>query len=162
MFIPCLFQESNVPGPGKTHLDRKKQIPLLYSTMIRKLYLKGPVESNTANAGEYTQSTKLEPSLADLKLTTSDHGSQKSLLRDKMKDKDCSCMWWLPTLNLQTFYFVNKLVLAKTFILWHMTLDFIASWCMQLPYVACLWMIQFMIWDKQFCSQFLITREMDD
>lgn len=36
----ALEKESNVPArPG---LDKKKQVPLLYSTMLRKIYLKGP------------------------------------------------------------------------------------------------------------------------
>jgi len=34
----ALHKESNVPQ--KSHLDKKKQVPLLYSTMLRKLYLK--------------------------------------------------------------------------------------------------------------------------
>ena len=35
----AIEKESNVPG--KPHLDKKKQVPLLYSTMLRKMYLKG-------------------------------------------------------------------------------------------------------------------------
>lgn len=86
----ALNKESNVPG--KAHLDKKKQIPLLYSTMIRKLYLKHKMDDNSSvkSSGD----VQLVNSVADMKLTkpTNDHGSQKSLFKDKIKKDDCSCM----------------------------------------------------------------------
>ena len=85
-----VLQESNVPG--KAHLDQKKQIPLMYSTMIRKLYLKHIMDDNTSvkSSGD----TQLVDSVADMKLDkhTNCQGSQKSLFKDKIKKDDCSCM----------------------------------------------------------------------
>ena len=72
--------------PGKAHLDKKKQIPLLYSTMIRKLYLKHKMDDNCSvkSSGD----VQLVNSVADMKLNkpTNDHGSQKSLFKDKIKN----------------------------------------------------------------------------
>ena len=85
-----ILQESNVPG--KAHLDKKKQIPLLYSTMIRKMYLKQKIDDNCSvkSSGD----SQLVNSVADMKLNKprNDHGSQKSLFKDKIKKDDCSCM----------------------------------------------------------------------
>ena len=79
--------------PGKAHLDKKKQIPLLYSTMIRKLYLKHKIDDNSSvkSSGD----VQLVNSVADMKLNckpSNDHGSQKTLFKDKKKKDDCSCM----------------------------------------------------------------------
>lgn len=86
----ALNKESNVPG--KAHLDKKKQIPLLYSTMIRKLYLKHKIDDNSSvkSSGD----VQLVNSVADMKLNkpSNDHGSQKTMFKDKKKKDDCSCM----------------------------------------------------------------------
>jgi len=90
----AINKESNVPG--KSHLDKKKQVPLLYSTMLRRMYLKGP-----KSLAESEESPEMEKSVTEavsaLKLESKEvSGSQKSLFRrDKSKDtrdKDCTCM----------------------------------------------------------------------
>jgi len=82
-------KESNVPG--KTHLDKKKQIPLLYSTMLRQLYLKRPdgLESTKSTFND----TNLIQSVKDMKVTNKDSrsGSEKSLSKGKVRE-ECSCM----------------------------------------------------------------------
>lgn len=87
--ISILSQESNVPG--KTHLDKKKQIPLLYSTMLRQLYLKRPdgLESTKSTFND----TNLIQSVKDMKVTNKDSrsGSEKSLSKGKVRE-ECSCM----------------------------------------------------------------------
>lgn len=87
----ALNKESNVPG--KAYLDKKKQIPLLYSTMIRKLYLKHHLMDDN-NSVKSSGDVQLVNSVADMKLNkpVNDHGSQKSLFKDKIKKDDCSCM----------------------------------------------------------------------
>ena len=79
--------------PGKAHLDKKKQIPLLYSTMIRKLYLKHHQMDDNSSV-KSNGDVQLVNSVADMKLNKpfNDHGSQKSLFKDKIKKDDCSCM----------------------------------------------------------------------
>jgi len=90
-------KESNVPNRG--HLDKKKQVPLLYSTMLRRMYLKGTMSSSFS--GESIDSPELEKKASDavsaLKLEDSKSmglsGSKRSLLsRDKTNDKDCTLM----------------------------------------------------------------------
>ena len=56
--------------------------------MIRKLYLKKPMVNATGD----TYQADIRNGLTDLKITNNDHGSQRSLFKDKMRDKDCSCM----------------------------------------------------------------------
>ena len=91
LVISYVLQESNVPG--KAHLDKKKQIPLLYSTMIRKLYLKQQ-QMDDNNSVKSSGDVQLVNSVADMKLNkpVNDRGSQKSLFKDKIKKDDCSCM----------------------------------------------------------------------
>ena len=87
----AIEKESNVPG--KTHLDKKKQVPLLYSTMLRKMYLKCPdLESSTQSEASSVGVTR---ALAEAKITERDDlsGSQRSLrFKEKIRDNDCSCM----------------------------------------------------------------------
>ena len=94
----AIEKESNVPG--KSHLDKKKQVPLLYSTMLRKMYLKSPdsetsLESHLSSTGEAV----ITKAVAEVRFTERDDlsGSQRSLRslplkKEKNKDKDCSCM----------------------------------------------------------------------
>jgi len=87
----AINKESNVPG--KNHLDKKKQVPLLYSTMLRKMYLKSPqYETELSPAGEAAVSR----AIVDVRITERDNlsGSQRSLplKKDKIREKDCSCM----------------------------------------------------------------------
>ena len=90
-----LIKESNVPG--RNHLDKKKQIPLLYSTLLRHIYLKDPdmskVYSNDLE-NRLTPELELSKNVKDMRITSNDHdrGSQRSLFKGKMKDKDCTCM----------------------------------------------------------------------
>ena len=89
----AINKESNVPG--KSHLDKKKQVPLLYSTMLRRMYLKGP-----KSLAESEESPEMEKSVTEavsaMKLESKEvSGSQKSLFRrdkSKTRDKDCTIM----------------------------------------------------------------------
>ena len=95
LFI-SLIQESNVPG--KAHLDKKKQIPLLYSTMLRQLYLKRP--DGLDNSKSTQNDTNLIQSVKDMKVTNKDssrNGSEKSLFKEKVRD-ECN----------QTFHLVSN------------------------------------------------------
>ena len=94
----AINKESNVPG--KSHLDKKKQVPLLYSTMLRKMYLKcpesdGSLQSESSSRGQIDVS-RVTRSIADTNLTAKDDlsASQRSLpfKKDKIREKDCSCM----------------------------------------------------------------------
>eukprot|EP00092_Neocalanus_flemingeri_P019356 GFUD01020966.1.p1 GENE.GFUD01020966.1~~GFUD01020966.1.p1 ORF type:complete len:398 (+),score=94.29 GFUD01020966.1:59-1252(+) len=91
----AITKESNVPG--RNHLDKKKQVPLLYSTMLRRMYLKGPKSSaESVDATPELEKTVTE-AVSAIKLESKEmSGSQKSLFRrDKTrdtKDKDCSVM----------------------------------------------------------------------
>ena len=57
--------------------------------MIRQMYLK---KSVTNNSGDFVDVTEERNGLEDSRITSKDHGSQRSLFRDKMKDKECACM----------------------------------------------------------------------
>jgi len=93
----ALDKESNVPG--RPHLDKKKQVPLLYSTMLRKMYLKG--SSTKALSSELTTeavahdlaelNVQQRRSDKDLQNVTNKSGSPKFLSRDS-KEKDCLIM----------------------------------------------------------------------
>jgi len=97
-------KESNVPG--KPHLDKKKQIPLLYSTMLRKMYLKGPSPSSAPSqvppfpsCSPEKETTGLPQVMSELKVEAREKsGSTRSLnklLKSKSKDskeKDCKMM----------------------------------------------------------------------
>ena len=91
-----LLQISNVPG--RNHLDKKKQIPLMYSTMIRQVYLKSDnpekVLKSVSSKPDEAEIGILNDSVEDMRITKNDNerGSQRSLLPNKMRDKDCSCM----------------------------------------------------------------------
>ena len=89
-----LLQISNVPG--RNHLDKKKQIPLMYSTMIRQVYLKcdNPDKVLKSVSPKPDEVGILNDSVEDMRITKNDNerGSQRSLLPNKMRDKDCSCM----------------------------------------------------------------------
>lgn len=99
----AINKESNVPNRG--HLDKKKQVPLLYSTMLRRMYLKGPMSKSLTDESVSVDSPELEKKvtegvsaikLEDSKSKKEVSGSQRSLFkRDKTgdgKDKDCSIM----------------------------------------------------------------------
>ena len=92
----AINKESNVPG--KSHLDKKKQVPLLYSTMLRKMYLKcpesdGSLQSESSNRGQIDVS-RVTRSVGDIKIKDDLSGSHGSLpfKKEKMREKDCSCM----------------------------------------------------------------------
>ena len=92
----AINKESNVPG--KSHLDKKKQVPLLYSTMLRKMYLKCPehedsMESELSCQGQINVS-RVTRSVGDIKIKDDLSGSHGSLpfKKEKMREKDCSCM----------------------------------------------------------------------
>lgn len=81
----ALHKESNVPQ--KPHLDKKKQVPLLYSTMLRKLYLK---EKPPTPADDIPTVTA---DLAGCKDTKEDGESLKSRAsKKKASSKDCLVM----------------------------------------------------------------------
>jgi len=106
----AIEKESNVPG--KPHLDKKKQVPLLYSTMLRKLYLKGSKSLETDSGPLLNHSCDIQPTqsqapqslaqgVADLKVEAREKsGSTRSLnslkfrkgSRSKKEDKDCRIM----------------------------------------------------------------------
>jgi len=95
----AINKESNVPNRGA--LDKKKQVPLLYSTMLRRMYLKGPLSRSLSeeSVDSSPPEKKVTKAVADLKLEEHPNksrelcGSQRSLFkRDKDKDKDCSLM----------------------------------------------------------------------
>jgi len=98
----ALNKESNVPG--RPNLDKKKQVPLLYSTMLRKMYLKGEAPSTTSN-GDVTpkHSPAVIDAFGDLRMEESRNrsrrspsgsvsGSVRSSARRGSKDKDCQIM----------------------------------------------------------------------
>ena len=114
----ALNKESNVPG--RPNLDKKKQVPflvtkytvfwqalntpvslldylmqvpLLYSTMLRKLYLKGP--NNPSQAGldsPSRDSIAIADAFAGLKVEEQRTRSQSRSSRRSSKDKDCKIM----------------------------------------------------------------------
>ena len=99
----AINKESNLPNRG--NLDKKKQVPLLYSTMLRRMYLKGPMSKSLTDESVSVDSPELEKKvtegvsaikLEDSKSKKEVSGSQRSLFkRDKTgdgKDKDCSIM----------------------------------------------------------------------
>jgi len=99
----AINKESNVPNRG--HLDKKKQVPLLYSTMLRRMYLKGPMSRSltdeSVDSPDLEKEKKVTEGVSAIKLEDSKSkkevsGSQRSLFkRDKTgegKDKDCSIM----------------------------------------------------------------------
>jgi len=94
----AINKESNVPG--KSHLDKKKQVPLLYSTMLRRMYLKGPNKlSESVDSPEINKNvTEAVAGVSAIKLESKEmSGSQRSLFkREKSnrenKDKDCEIM----------------------------------------------------------------------
>ena len=87
----AINKESNVPG--KNHLDKKKQVPLLYSTMLRKMYLKCPLDQNSLEPPLSRGVVEVSKALDEVKVSERDNLSQRSLpARDKIRDKDCSCM----------------------------------------------------------------------
>jgi len=98
-------KESNVPG--KPHLDKKKQVPLLYSTMLRKMFLKGsstsqsPVETvsvtSISDTSSVKETTALAQAVSELKVEAREKtGSTRSLNKlmkgSKSKEKDCKMM----------------------------------------------------------------------
>jgi len=95
-------KESNVPH--RENLNKKKQVPLLYSTMLRKMYLKGPMSRSLSiqSVDDTEAKEELTSAVADLNIENSNSqgglsGSQRSLFkRDKrsgdVKDKDCIVM----------------------------------------------------------------------
>jgi len=91
----ALDKESNVPG--RPNLDKKKQVPLLYSTMLRKMYLKAPATSDLKPADTPTNdSVAVTDAFADLQVQSRARtGSYKSLpgtKSSKDKEKDCQIM----------------------------------------------------------------------
>lgn len=87
----ALNKESNVPG--RPNLDKKKQVPLLYSTMLRKLYLKGP--NNPSQAGldsPSRDSIAIADAFAGLKVEEQRTRSQSRNSRRSSKEKDCRIM----------------------------------------------------------------------
>lgn len=87
----ALNKESNVPG--RPNLDKKKQVPLLYSTMLRKLYLKGP--NNPSQAGldsPSRDSIAIADAFAGLKVEEQRTRSQSRSSRRSSKEKDCRIM----------------------------------------------------------------------
>ena len=69
------------------------QVPLLYSTMLRKLYLKGP--SNPSQAGldpPSRDSIAIADAFAGLKVEEQRTRSQSRSSRRSSKDKDCQIM----------------------------------------------------------------------
>jgi len=93
----AINKESNVPNRGQ--LDKKKQVPLLYSTMLRRMYLKGPLSRSLSeeSVDSSSQEKKVAKAVANIKLEEPKckeiSGSQRSLFkRDKDKDKDCKIM----------------------------------------------------------------------
>jgi len=99
----ALNKESNVPQ--KPHLDKKKQVPLLYSTMLRKLYLKE--RPATPTKAEATPPAVTPPATTPLPATPSSSstnsgevgtpsgsttGSVKGKKERKTSSKDCSVM----------------------------------------------------------------------
>ena len=66
-------KESNVPT--KPHLHQKKQTPLLYSTLLRKLYLKGDPNKKAVKATRSSPTT----------------GSHRAELLDNSKSKNKNC-----------------------------------------------------------------------
>jgi len=97
----AIEKESNVPG--KPHLDKKKQVPLLYSTMLRKLYLKGPKSLGSSDCDIYSIpdsskepdiATQVSRAMADLKVegkAKEKTGSTRSL-NFGSKEKECLLM----------------------------------------------------------------------
>ena len=91
----AINKESNVPNRG--HLDKKKQVPLLYSTMLRRMYLKGPMSKSLSgeSVDSLHQEKKVTEAVAAVKLEDSKSkemcGSQRSLFK-RDKDKDCMLM----------------------------------------------------------------------
>ena len=91
----AINKESNVPG--KSHLDKKKQVPLLYSTMLRKMYLKCPEHEDSLQAelsgrGQ-SELSRVTRSIADMNITAKDDLSGSlPFKKDKLREKDCSCM----------------------------------------------------------------------
>jgi len=91
----AINKESNVPNRG--HLDKKKQVPLLYSTMLRRMYLKGPMSKSLSDESvdSLHQVKKVTEAVAAVKLEDSKSkemsGSQRSLFK-RDKDKDCMLM----------------------------------------------------------------------
>ena len=87
----AINKESNVPG--KNHLDKKKQVPLLYSTMLRKMYLKCPLDQSPMEPPLSSRVVEVSKVLDEVKISERDNLSQRSLpVRSKNRDKDCSCM----------------------------------------------------------------------
>merc|ERR1712226_30091 len=88
----ALNKESNVPG--RANLDKKKQVPLLYSTMLRKMYLKAPTTSTPSPTDTPTRdSVAVTDAFAGLKMEPRARtGSHKSLSRKGSKEKDCQIM----------------------------------------------------------------------
>jgi len=80
----ALQKESNVPQ--KPHLDKKKQVPLLYSTMLRKLYLKEPEPTVLPDSPTATAE------MTECKVPKEDGESLKSGDSKKKASKDCLVM----------------------------------------------------------------------
>jgi len=108
----ALNKESNVPG--RPNLDKKKQVgkfldefkeiqvltnpepqvPLLYSTMLRRMYLKEPPPSSTCTVDSSRDPPALPTTFADLRVEEGREGSgsQRSQARREARDKDCRIM----------------------------------------------------------------------
>jgi len=88
----ALNKESNVPG--RPNLDKKKQVPLLYSTMLRKMYLKGPKMSTPSPENTPSnESTAVTDAFADLNMESRARTRPaRSPARKGSKDKDCQIM----------------------------------------------------------------------
>ena len=89
--------------PNRGHIDKKKQVALLYSTMLRRMYLKGPMSKTLTDESVYSPKLekKVTKGVSAIKLEESKSkkevsGSQRSLFKiDKTgdaKDNDCSIM----------------------------------------------------------------------
>ena len=76
------------------------QVPLLYSTMLRKLYLKGP--NNPSQAGldsPSRDSIAIADAFAGLKVEEQRTRSQSRNSRRSSKEKDCRIMWYFGLWN---------------------------------------------------------------
>ena len=71
----AINKESNVPNRG--HLDKKKQVPLLYSTMLRRMYLKGPMSKSLTDESVSVDSPELDTQSLGVK--------KKLIYREKIK-----------------------------------------------------------------------------
>ena len=84
------------------------QVPLLYSTMLRKLYLKGP--NNPSQAGldsPSRDSIAIADAFSGLKVEGQRTRSQSRSSRRSSKDKDCLIMWYCGLLGNTRLLYLN-------------------------------------------------------